>query len=844
MPDEPKKRTSARRARRRASAGSTKTKASEEEEHVVVVVPPWADLPFDLLADISRRLHATPDFARFHAVCKSWRRTLPPHPPTFLPWLLSPGDATGHRTARCVFSKSSRHPAAAPIRIPIKSQLAIGYDGEPCSLYYPLIMTGEAAATTPLPSCPDEMKTWADRFFFSVSGDGTVFVYALGETYWDQYDHAYRCHFHAAILRPGDEAWTLMDRHLIVNFHYLLGDVRRVLYTDGGKMLLHNGKDYWCVVTTGAAATAGEGKWSRWWPEEAGKEIQSSHLLEHRGELLWAFVLADSGYCSDVRGCRVAGRPLASALLVSVYALEAEGGGSWVWVRKDGRSMDDRALFLGRPVSLAMDAAQLGVGGGGCAYFVHRWAWATAGRERCRVLRYSFGDATSEVVELLPRAVAQWWSEGGDGCIWLASPPPPAIALAPTTIEEIKERGLQVVEPNVQLMRIHVGNLPRKVDSHGLRRFLMSKIKSKHGHGGFVVVTDAREMCERGSRGRSSRGFGFATMAIAADAEPDDVIAMLNGQILDGRPLRVKFADKDQRGSSSSLLSSRIGMFFSTFLLLFWTIYSWTVRLNRDKIGNLRINNSWDSQRYDTLDQVKEALEKVGLESSNIIIGVDFTKSNEWTGKHCFNGRSLHHISEDSLNPYEQAISIISKTLSTFDEDNRIPCFGFGDTSTHDRNVFSFYSGRRQYCNGVSEVLRGYREIAPHVPRCCGANSANNRDENYLEERTLQALVQASHFPLSIVLVGVGDGPWDEQLMHCQEDRQLFDNFQFVDFTKIIMSREMPETEKEEQFALEALKKIPSQYAAIISKRIRGAFKDASSSPSSKTCHFYLATQA
>uniref|UniRef100_A0A0E0QV65 RRM domain-containing protein n=1 Tax=Oryza rufipogon TaxID=4529 RepID=A0A0E0QV65_ORYRU len=882
MPDEPKKRTSARRARRRASAGLTK--ASEEEEHVVVVVPPWADLPFDLLADISRRLHATADFARFHAVCKSWRRTLPPHPPTFLPWLLSPGDATGHRTARCVFSKSSRHPAAAPIRIPTKSQLAIGYDGEPCSLYYPLIMTGGAAATTPLPSCPDEMKTWADHFFFSVSGDGTVFVYALGETYWDQYDHAYRCHFHAAILRPGDEAWMLMDRHLIVNFPYLLRDVCRVLYTDGGKMLLHNGKDYWCVVTTGAATTAGEGKWSRWWPEEPGKEIQSSHLLEYRGELLWAFVLADSGYCSDVRGCRVAGRPLASALSVSVYALEAEGGGSWVWVRKDGRSMDDRALFLGRPVSLAMDAAQLGVGrGSGCAYFVHRWAWATAaGRERCRVLRYSFGDATSEVVELLPRAVAQWWSEGGDGCIWLASPPPPAIALAPTTIEEIKERGLQVVEPNVQLMRIHVGNLPRKVDSHGLRRFLMSK--HGHGHDGFVVVTDARVMCERSSRGRFSRGFGFATMAIAADAEPADVVTMLNGQILDGRPLRVKFADKDQRGSSahhatvkrlhlraelflhSLLLSSRIGMFFSTFLLLFWTIYSWTVRLNRDEIGNLRINNSWDSQRYDTLDQVKEALEKVGLESSNIIIGVDFTKSND-----------LHHISEDSLNPYEQAISIIGKTLSTFDEDNRIPCFGFGDTSTHDQNVFSFYSGRRQYCNGVSEVLRGYREIAPRVrlsgptslapiietamritqdsgyqyhilliiadgqvPRCCGANSANNRDENYLEERTLQALVQASHFPLSIVLVGVGDGPWDEQLMHCQEDRQLFDNFQFVDFTKIIMSREMPETEKEEQFALEALKKIPSQYAAIISKRIRCAFKDASSSPSSKACYFYL----
>ncbi|XP_006660988.1 E3 ubiquitin-protein ligase RGLG1-like isoform X2 [Oryza brachyantha] len=298
-------------------------------------------------------------------------------------------------------------------------------------------------------------------------------------------------------------------------------------------------------------------------------------------------------------------------------------------------------------------------------------------------------------------------------------------------------------------------------------------------------------------------------------------------------------------------------MIFCTFLLMFWTIFSWTVRVKGDEVGDPRSSNYWDPQSCDTLDQVKVALEKVGLESSNLIIGVDFTKSNEWTGKTCFNGRSLHHISEETLNPYEQAISIIGNTFSAFDEDNMIPCFGFGDTSTHDRNVFSFYSDRRHCCNGVPEVLRRYREITPHVllsgptslapiietamritqdsgyqyhilliiadgqvPRCSCTNSASNRDENYLEERTLQALVRASHFPLSIVLVGVGDGPSDEQLMHCQENQQLFDNFQFVDFTKI-MSRDMPEAEKEERFALEALKKIPSQYAAIISKRIR-----------------------
>uniref|UniRef100_A0A804MTS4 Copine C-terminal domain-containing protein n=1 Tax=Zea mays TaxID=4577 RepID=A0A804MTS4_MAIZE len=39
-------------------------------------------------------------------------------------------------------------------------------------------------------------------------------------------------------------------------------------------------------------------------------------------------------------------------------------------------------------------------------------------------------------------------------------------------------------------------------------------------------------------------------------------------------------------------------------------------------------------------------------------------------------------------NPYEQGISIIGRTLSKFDEDDLIPCFGFGDASTHDQDVF------------------------------------------------------------------------------------------------------------------------------------------------------------
>lgn len=47
-------------------------------------------------------------------------------------------------------------------------------------------------------------------------------------------------------------------------------------------------------------------------------------------------------------------------------------------------------------------------------------------------------------------------------------------------------------------------------------------------------------------------------------------------------------------------------------------------------------------------------------------------------GKVSFNNRSLHSIG-DTPNPYEKAICIIGKTLAPFDEDNLIPCFGFGD---------------------------------------------------------------------------------------------------------------------------------------------------------------------
>ncbi|KAK9846704.1 hypothetical protein WJX84_007274 [Apatococcus fuscideae] len=66
--------------------------------------------------------------------------------------------------------------------------------------------------------------------------------------------------------------------------------------------------------------------------------------------------------------------------------------------------------------------------------------------------------------------------------------------------------------------------------------------------------------------------------------------------------------------------------------------------------------------RFTNLEEVQHELRRNGLESSNLIVGLDFTKSNEWTGKYSFQGRSLHAVTP-SGNPYEEVTGVIGRTL-------------------------------------------------------------------------------------------------------------------------------------------------------------------------------------
>jgi E3 ubiquitin-protein ligase RGLG len=87
--------------------------------------------------------------------------------------------------------------------------------------------------------------------------------------------------------------------------------------------------------------------------------------------------------------------------------------------------------------------------------------------------------------------------------------------------------------------------------------------------------------------------------------------------------------------------------------------------------------------------------------------------------------------------------------------------------------------------------------------------------EMTVPDQTTKAIVEASKWPLSIIVVGVGDGPWEE--MKRYDDglpERRFDNFQFVNYTGITENADNADPDR--AFALHALMEIPDQFGAIL----------------------------
>ncbi|MCL7030087.1 hypothetical protein MKW94_011544 [Papaver nudicaule] len=219
---------------------------------------------------------------------------------------------------------------------------------------------------------------------------------------------------------------------------------------------------------------------------------------------------------------------------------------------------------------------------------------------------------------------------------------------------------------------------------------------------------------------------------------------------------------------------------------------------------------------------------KEALKQADIMLGVDFTKTNEQTGGISFKGESLHLIREGILNPYQHVMNVLGRIFPfLLDKTRPIACYRFGDATTRDDGVLSF-NPHNNPCAGIEEALAQYVKIvpglylaepksfAPIINMAISTAKQNQGKQHILviisngpvhrdrytelgklscqEQKTVDAIENARDYSLSIIMIGVGDKSGD--MMRFFEDNissRAFESFQVVNYTKI-MSQDVPES--------------------------------------------------
>ena len=236
-----------------------------------------------------------------------------------------------------------------------------------------------------------------------------------------------------------------------------------------------------------------------------------------------------------------------------------------------------------------------------------------------------------------------------------------------------------------------------------------------------------------------------------------------------------------------------------------------------DEKGALILDNkiqitSKTIKKFKFLDYIRGGLQ------INMIVGIDFTGSNG----NPYQKDSLHSI-EKQPNLYEKAIESSCKVVAFYDADQLFPVYGYGailKSSPVVNHCFSLNMSSDPNIFTVDGILACYREFIKEVklygPTFFGpmiqqaivhAKDAESSDDycilmiltdgiiNDMQE-TVDAIVEASYLPISIIIVGVGNGGDDgfaemdfldgdeEPLASSKNKKCARDIVQFVEFTK------------------------------------------------------------
>ena len=205
-----------------------------------------------------------------------------------------------------------------------------------------------------------------------------------------------------------------------------------------------------------------------------------------------------------------------------------------------------------------------------------------------------------------------------------------------------------------------------------------------------------------------------------------------------------------------------------------------------------------------------------------LVLAVDFTSSNGYPHRN----DSLHCYNNVGANAYQKAMSACGEILLNYDYDKMVPVYGFGGkpkfpnlTSFQTMHCFPL-NGKIDdpYCFALEGIMESYNyalhnselsgptlfcPIITEVMKICQNSKSSEDDQYYIlliltdgeihdMDLTKKAIVDSSHLPLSIIIIGIGNANFDnmdildgdEGLWDSSGRKAQRDLVQFVPFNK------------------------------------------------------------
>ena len=220
-------------------------------------------------------------------------------------------------------------------------------------------------------------------------------------------------------------------------------------------------------------------------------------------------------------------------------------------------------------------------------------------------------------------------------------------------------------------------------------------------------------------------------------------------------------------------------------------------------------NNSKIYRHYSFIDYLKNGV------TIKLTFGIDFTSSNLQP----LDPNSLHYLG-GGMNDYECAIRACGSIVAYYDYNQLFPVYGFGaqilgENKTNmcfninfqkNPEIYTIDNVIKEYHNCFRNIiLAGPTEFCPLIKKVNETIKKENNPLNYHilmiltdgiivdQQQTIDALVQGSFLPLSVIIIGIGNDHFQEMVQLDGDEIPLIDSrcvkrmrdlVQFVPFNK------------------------------------------------------------